>query len=165
MKTKRGQLLINLVDPYAYREKLTMPKLIILGTNDPVLDGRCLQPLLSRPVRGTKHLFYLANAGHGLGAQIAPTMAHFFKKSLDGETLSAMKWEVSPGRKIPCQVARRRGQGQALEGDQQDTRLPGKQVDQSTTGGNQCRGHRRAGTGPGLGRLLHRGPVSGATRD
>jgi len=94
MRTERGQLLTKLVDPYAYRDKLTLPKLIILGTNDPywTVDASSLYfPGLS----GTKHLYYLANAGHGLGAQIAPTMAYFFKKSLDGETLPAMKWEVS----------------------------------------------------------------------
>jgi PhoPQ-activated pathogenicity-related protein len=107
MKTKRGQLLTNLVDPYAYREKLTLPKLIILGTNDPywTVDASSLYfPSLSGP----KHLYYLANAGHGLGAQIAPTMAYFFKKSLDGETLSAMKWEVSPDGRFR---AKWRGEG------------------------------------------------------
>jgi len=107
MKTKRGQLLTNLVDPYAYREKLTLPKLIILGTNDPywTVDASSLYfPGLSGP----KHLYYLANAGHGLGAQIAPTMAYFFKKSLDGETLSAMKWEVSPDGRFR---AKWRGEG------------------------------------------------------
>jgi len=107
MKTKRGQLLTNLVDPYAYREKLTLPKLIILGTNDPywTVDA---SSLYYPGLQGPKHLFYLANAGHGLGAQIAPTMAHFFKKSLAGETLSAMKWEVSPDGRFR---AKWRGEG------------------------------------------------------
>ena len=94
MRTDRGKLLTQLVDPYAYREKLTMPKLMVLGTNDPywTVDA---SSLYYPGLVGSKHLFYLANAGHDLGPQVAPTMATFFKKSLDGETFPRMKWELS----------------------------------------------------------------------
>ena len=34
MPTERGQALEQIVDPYSYRQTLTQPKLIILGTND-----------------------------------------------------------------------------------------------------------------------------------
>ena len=99
MQTGRGKLLTKLVDPYAYREKLTLPKLIILGTNDPywTVDA---SSLYFPGLKGPKHLYYLANAGHGLGPQIAPTVATFFKKSFDGETFEAMKWEISPDAKF-----------------------------------------------------------------
>src|SRR5699024_10710691 len=33
--TKRGRKLLAAVDPFAYRDALTMPKLIFSGTNDP----------------------------------------------------------------------------------------------------------------------------------
>ena len=34
MDTERGRELISMVDPYVYRKQLTMPKLLMLGTND-----------------------------------------------------------------------------------------------------------------------------------
>jgi PhoPQ-activated pathogenicity-related protein len=92
LTTARGKQLASIVDPYAYRHSLTLPKLIVLGTNDPywTVDAASLYyPGLT----GTKHLYYLANAGHGLGASIAPTVATFFKKSIDGETFEMIKWQ------------------------------------------------------------------------
>ncbi|MBT4011787.1 MAG: hypothetical protein HOF15_05665 [Planctomycetaceae bacterium] len=92
LTTPRGKQLAAIVDPYAYRQNLTLPKLMVLGTNDPywTVDASSLYyPGLT----GTKHLYYLANAGHGLGASIAPTVATFFKKSIDGETFEMMKWQ------------------------------------------------------------------------
>jgi PhoPQ-activated pathogenicity-related protein len=35
LETPLGRDLISIVDPYSYRARLTMPKLILLGTNDP----------------------------------------------------------------------------------------------------------------------------------
>jgi PhoPQ-activated pathogenicity-related protein len=35
LETEKGKKLVSIVDPYAYRRRLTMPKLIILGSNDP----------------------------------------------------------------------------------------------------------------------------------
>ncbi|HCK14819.1 TPA: phenylacetic acid degradation protein, partial [Candidatus Poribacteria bacterium] len=32
--TEVGQNLISIIDPYSYREQLTMPKLSVIGTND-----------------------------------------------------------------------------------------------------------------------------------
>lgn len=92
LNTPRGKQLAAIVDPYSYRHSLTLPKLMVLGTNDPywTVDASSLYyPGLT----GTKHLYYLANAGHGLGASIAPTVATFFKKSIDGETFELIKWQ------------------------------------------------------------------------
>jgi len=35
LATPRGRELMGIVDPYAYRDRYTMPKVIALGTNDP----------------------------------------------------------------------------------------------------------------------------------
>ena len=92
-ETKRGQELQNIVDPYSYREQLTLPKLMVLGTNDPYWTVDAAN-LYFPDLQGTKHLYYLANAGHGLGPTIAPTVATFFQKSIAGETFQTVKWET-----------------------------------------------------------------------
>jgi PhoPQ-activated pathogenicity-related protein len=35
LDTKRGQALVTMVDPIRYRERFTMSKLLVIGTNDP----------------------------------------------------------------------------------------------------------------------------------
>ena len=87
-----GKNLTALVDPYSYRQKITIPKLMVLGTNDPywTVDA---SSLYFPELVGPKNLYYLPNAGHGLGPQVLPTMATFFKKTLQNQTLEKMKWE------------------------------------------------------------------------
>ena len=74
--------------------KLKTTKLMVLGTNDPYWTVDAAN-LYFPDLKGTKHLYYLANAGHGLGAAIAPTVATFFQKSIAGETFQTVKWEAA----------------------------------------------------------------------
>src|SRR5262249_14967353 len=54
-----------LVDPWSYREKLTMPKLLLLGNNDPYWTVDALN-LYWDGLKGDKWILYIPNAGHGL---------------------------------------------------------------------------------------------------
>jgi PhoPQ-activated pathogenicity-related protein len=93
MRTGLGPKLRALVDPYEYRELLTLPKLIVLGTNDPFWTVNASShyfPGLKNP----KALFYLPNAEHGLGLGILPTVASFFRATLSGNTLPELTWET-----------------------------------------------------------------------
>ena len=58
-------LLRKIVDPWEFRQRLTQPKLVILGTNDRYwpLDA-C--DLYWNDLQGEKHLIYVPNNGHGL---------------------------------------------------------------------------------------------------
>ena len=69
MDTEAGHKLVAIVDPYAYRQKLTMPKLILLGTNDPYWTLDSLN-LYYDGLPGEKHILYIPNAGHGLADPI-----------------------------------------------------------------------------------------------
>ncbi|MFI5380320.1 MAG: PhoPQ-activated protein PqaA family protein, partial [Tepidisphaerales bacterium] len=69
MDTEAGRKLLAIVDPYAYRQKLTMPKLILLGTNDPYWTLDSLN-LYYDGLPGEKHILYVPNSGHGLNDPI-----------------------------------------------------------------------------------------------
>ncbi len=55
----------RMVDPYSYRDKLTLPKLIILGNNDPYWTTDALN-LYWDGLKGGKWVTYVPNAGHDL---------------------------------------------------------------------------------------------------
>ena len=65
LNTPGGRRLVEIVDPYAYRTQLGMPKLIILGTNDRYWTLDALN-LFWRDLPGSKYIRYVPNAGHGL---------------------------------------------------------------------------------------------------
>ena len=65
LKTPRGKQLTAWVDPYAYRKKLTLPKFIINGTNDPYWTQDALN-LYWDGLKGPKWVLYAPNSGHGL---------------------------------------------------------------------------------------------------
>ncbi len=92
--TEAGRQLQRIVDPFAYRDRLTIPKLIMLGTNDPywVADSASLYV---DALPGPTHLHYVANAGHGLGTQAIPTLLAFLHASITGERFPALSWEHS----------------------------------------------------------------------
>jgi PhoPQ-activated pathogenicity-related protein len=93
MRTDIGARLRALVDPYEYRNLLLLPKLIVLGTNDPFWTVNASShyfPDLKHP----KAMFYLPNGDHGLGLGILPTMASFFRATLSGKTLPEFTWST-----------------------------------------------------------------------
>ena len=63
--TEAGKELNEIVDPYAYREHLRQPKLILLGTNDPYWPLDALNVYWDG-LAGDKYVVYVPNAGHGL---------------------------------------------------------------------------------------------------
>lgn len=63
--TPEATRLWNIVDPYFYREKLTLPKQLILGNNDPYWTVDALN-LYWDGLQGPKWVTYVPNAGHGL---------------------------------------------------------------------------------------------------
>lgn len=86
------------VDPYSHRARYTMPKLILLGTNDPywVVDSlRHYWAELPEP----KLIHQTPNAGHGLagGDKAIPTLAMFFQRIADNEPLPSLTWNYEAG--------------------------------------------------------------------
>ena len=65
LATERGEALLSTVDPFRYRERLTHPKLILLGTNDRYWPLDSLKLYWSE-LPDPKHVLYVPNQGHGL---------------------------------------------------------------------------------------------------
>jgi PhoPQ-activated pathogenicity-related protein len=86
------------VDPYSYRRSLTMPKLLLLGTNDPywVVDSlRHYWSDLPEP----KLLFQTPNAGHDLARRhdAWQTLAAWFQMIADRQALPKLEWQLRDG--------------------------------------------------------------------
>lgn len=91
LESKEGAALADTMDPFSYRQKLDMPKLILLGTNDPYWTVNAANLYFS-DLPGENRLFYAANTGHGLGKTVFPTLLAFVNAQLNDETLPALQW-------------------------------------------------------------------------
>jgi PhoPQ-activated pathogenicity-related protein len=82
------------VDPYSYREHYNMPKLILLGTNDPYWTVDSLRHYWN-DLPGPKLIYQTPNAGHNLGGgkEATQTLAAFFEIIADGKELPKMEWQ------------------------------------------------------------------------
>jgi PhoPQ-activated pathogenicity-related protein len=99
IKTGRGKRLIELEDPYSYRDTLTMPKLIILGSNDPYWSQDSLN-LYWDGLKGQKWILYNSNSGHDLanGVQrILTTLPQFLHAIAAGLAWPNWTWHYSAG--------------------------------------------------------------------
>jgi PhoPQ-activated pathogenicity-related protein len=96
--TPRGQDLRKIVDPWEYRERLTQPKLVILGTNDRYwpLDA-C--NLYWNDLQGEKYLLYVPNNGHGLPdrARVVGGLNALNQRIISGKPLPKLEWGFTDG--------------------------------------------------------------------
>jgi PhoPQ-activated pathogenicity-related protein len=96
--TPRGQALRRLVDPWEYRDRLTQPKLVILGTNDRYwpLDA-C--NLYWDDLQGEKYLIYVPNNGHGLPdrARVVAGLNALNQRIITGKPLPKLIWGFANG--------------------------------------------------------------------
>jgi PhoPQ-activated pathogenicity-related protein len=83
---KKVEKLAHLVDPFAYHNKITVPKLIVIGTNDPYWPLDALN-LYYPDLLGEKYIHYVPNEGHQISLlkgelrdETFDTMAAFFEK-------------------------------------------------------------------------------------
>jgi PhoPQ-activated pathogenicity-related protein len=144
------------VDPYTYRNKLSLPKLIINGTNDRywTVDATSLY---WNDLVGEKHIRYVPNAGHGLdgGREGAlATLAAFARHTAAGTPMPQLAWEYQDGEgqvqvRIMATAAPKSVRiWQALSGtkDFRDARWQSTEVMLQPGGGSGADGPRYVGT-------------------
>jgi PhoPQ-activated pathogenicity-related protein len=100
--TPEAKRLWSLVDPYAYRDKLTLPKMLINGNNDPYWTVDALN-LYWDDLKGDKWVMYVPNAGHNLqqlGADGLPDrtravngLAAFARSQVTDKALPKLTWK------------------------------------------------------------------------
>lgn len=73
----RGRELLSFVDPYAYRARLGLPKLVLMGTNDTYWPLDAVH-LYKGDLPGEFFCHYVPNAGHRAGLSVMDAVAGFF---------------------------------------------------------------------------------------
>ena len=99
MPTPEGQRLLATVDPFAYRESLTLPKLIVNGSNDPYWSVDSLS-LYWDGLIGPKCASIVPNAGHGLAdmSQALQAIAAFAKSCVGKLLMPSFQWSIEKDR-------------------------------------------------------------------
>lgn len=95
--TAEAKALWSMVDPWVYREKLKLPKMIINGANDPYWTTDALN-LYWDDLKGDKWVLYVPNAGHGL-EQNMPDGRKDRERALNG--LAAYTRSLMSDRPLP----------------------------------------------------------------
>jgi PhoPQ-activated pathogenicity-related protein len=96
LETPEGRRLMELEDPYSYRERLTLPKLLILGTNDRYWSQDALN-LYWDDLKGPKWVLYTPNSGHGLEdrERVYATLSAFIRMIASQGRWPRMRWSYT----------------------------------------------------------------------
>ena len=91
-----GKAITAMIDPYSYKEKLTVPKMIFVGTNDPYWTADAIKHYFDQ-LPGKNLIHYVPNAGHDLagGKQALEGLSAFFGLTLQNKEYPVSTWAVN----------------------------------------------------------------------
>jgi PhoPQ-activated pathogenicity-related protein len=90
--TREFRALEAIEDPYSYRDRLTLPKLIINATGDPLFLPDSSRFYFDK-LKGEKHLRYVPNAEHSLnGTDAFDSVLAFFREIVEGVPRPEPTW-------------------------------------------------------------------------
>ncbi len=94
LDTEHGFRLAWMVDPYSYRDRLLMPKLIVLGSNDPYWPIDAIN-LYWSGLAQPKLLLIAPNCGHGLEdmSRVIGSLGAFFRLVVQKKSLPKLQWQ------------------------------------------------------------------------
>ncbi len=104
-----GAELVAQVDPYAWRDELALPKLIVLGANDPYWTVDAANFYFDG-LQGRKHLYYQANTGHDAGMLGVATTVEFYRELLTGDPFPSIEWKLTEENTLEVSWDRANGQ-------------------------------------------------------
>jgi PhoPQ-activated pathogenicity-related protein len=85
--------LLRIVEPYSYRDRLTMPKLLINASGDEFFLPDSSQFYFD-DLKGEKYLRYVPNAGHGLrGSDASETLLAWFSAIVNDRARPKFSWK------------------------------------------------------------------------
>lgn len=96
-QTAEGAELWRMVDPYTFRDRLTIPKMLINGSNDRYWTLNAID-LYWDGLKGPKYLVELPNAGHGLESHrdwALSGLGAFFRHQVTGRPMPEVSWSES----------------------------------------------------------------------
>ena len=94
-ESERERQLRLMMDPFTYRSKLKLPKLIVNGANDPYWCTDALNNYWDELPGDDNHILQLANAGHGLQGShdlALTSIAAFFESVASGKPFPKLDW-------------------------------------------------------------------------
>jgi PhoPQ-activated pathogenicity-related protein len=95
IETDEFARMLDLVEPYQFLDRLTMPKLLINATSDEffVTDS---WKFYWDDLMGDKYLQYVPNAGHGLhGSYLPENLVSFYHYIITGTPVPSFQWNIS----------------------------------------------------------------------
>ncbi|MBM1105122.1 hypothetical protein JQC67_03115 [Aurantibacter crassamenti] len=100
VKTADGNALTQMIDPYSYREKLTMPKLIFIGTNDEYWPVDAVKNYIT-DIPGENYIHYTPNAGHNLdgGESALKALSGFWGHALAKKPYEQLNYKLNTDTK------------------------------------------------------------------
>jgi PhoPQ-activated pathogenicity-related protein len=107
----RYKALLAIEDPYSYRDRLTMPKLIINSTGDQYFLPDSWQ-FYWNGLKGEKHLRYVPNTNHSVrrDSDAAETLVAFYESLLSGRPRPRYSWKMQKDGSIRVETKDRPSQ-------------------------------------------------------
>jgi PhoPQ-activated pathogenicity-related protein len=94
-ETPDGRNITTMIDPYSYRKKYNLPKMIFIGTNDPYWTVDATKHYINE-IPGENLIHYVPNAGHNLagGKQAFESLNSFFAITLKNIKYPVCVWDA-----------------------------------------------------------------------
>jgi PhoPQ-activated pathogenicity-related protein len=98
--SKSGGAITTMIDPFSYRKKLTMPKMIIMGTNDEYWPIDNIKNYYDS-IPGQNLIHYIPNVGHSMGdkKEAMKSLSAFFGLTLAGKKYPVCSWKTTQSNK------------------------------------------------------------------
>jgi PhoPQ-activated pathogenicity-related protein len=98
--SRTSNALTTMIDPYSYRKMLTMPKMIIMGTNDEYWPIDNIKNYYDS-IPGQNLIHYVPNVGHSLGdgTEALSSLSAFFGYTLTKQPYPICQWTSSVSAK------------------------------------------------------------------
>lgn len=96
--------LLKIVEPYSYRDRLTMPKYIINSTGDEFFLPDSWKFYLAE-LPGPTYIRYVPNTGHSLNPEVVDGVIAFYKALVQKQPIPNIKWSFPDETTIVVEVS------------------------------------------------------------